>query len=229
MIGRDCATSPRGVAAKTTHCGDVGRLGEASAVILAWCRANERLPAGPSWEVYGHWHSEGALTMTRLVGRRLPTAGLAAFLLCALGTCLAVMASPQVSGQTPLNAFVGTWTGTSTCVGDRPACKDETVVYRFVPLGDRPQQLRVLADKIIDGKRLPMGALVFAYDAGKGELRSEFTISRTHGIWTYSVAGDSLTGTLIVLPERSVARDVKAHRVKDSDLPAAPAISEYGD
>ncbi len=48
--------TPHGVAAMTTHHGEYGRLGEANAAILAWCNANDRRRAGPSWEVYGHWH-----------------------------------------------------------------------------------------------------------------------------------------------------------------------------
>ena len=58
--------TPHGVAAMTTHVGDYGRLGEANAAILAWCRANNRLRAGPSWEVYGHWHADPAQLRTEV-------------------------------------------------------------------------------------------------------------------------------------------------------------------
>lgn len=59
-------TTPSGVAAMTTHIGDYGRLGEANAAILDWCRANGRKHAGPSWEVYGHWDADPAKLRTEV-------------------------------------------------------------------------------------------------------------------------------------------------------------------
>jgi effector-binding domain-containing protein len=50
--------TPHGLTAMTTHHGDYGGLGRANAAILAWCRANDRALAGPSWEVYGHWNAD---------------------------------------------------------------------------------------------------------------------------------------------------------------------------
>ncbi len=58
--------TPQGVAAMTTHHGDYGRLGEANAAIIAWCRANDRLRAGPSWEIYGHWNDDPAMLSTEV-------------------------------------------------------------------------------------------------------------------------------------------------------------------
>jgi len=58
--------TPSGVAAMVTHHGDYGRLGEANAAILAWCDANNRKRAGPSWEVYGHWHADPAELRTEV-------------------------------------------------------------------------------------------------------------------------------------------------------------------
>ena len=56
--------APIGTAAMTTHHGDYRALGEANAAILAWCSARGRVRAGPSWEVYGHWHADPAQLRT---------------------------------------------------------------------------------------------------------------------------------------------------------------------
>lgn len=168
--------------------------------------------------------------MMRIPPRLLPPAFATAMRLCLLGVGFFVIAPTQrVLGQTSLNAFAGTWTGTSTCVGNRPACKNEIVVYRFVPVKGHPQQLRQLADKIIAGKRVPMGTLIFELNDSTGVLACVFKWGKTHGVWSYSVSGDAMTGTLIILPERSVEREVKVRRVKDTEVPAAPALREYNE
>lgn len=136
-------------------------------------------------------------------------------------------ATPTLLAQATPRLLVGTWTGTSTCVGNRPACKNETVVYRFIPVEGHPSQVRQLADKIIDGRRIPMGALVFDYDAIAGTLRGEFKRGETHGVWSFTVTENTMKGTLVILPEGSVVRDVMVRRVTDDKLPPAPPISDY--
>ena len=58
--------TPHGIAAVTTHVGDYGRMGDANRAIQAWCRANGRQTAGPSWEVYGHWNPDPAQLRTEV-------------------------------------------------------------------------------------------------------------------------------------------------------------------
>jgi hypothetical protein len=84
-----------------------------------------------------------------------------------------------------------------------------------------------LADKIIEGKRVPMGKLELQYDEAKGELAGEFTVRQTHGVWQYKVSGDSLEGTLVLLPAKELVRRVNAKRVAEGEVPAAPAREEY--
>ena len=151
-------------------------------------------------------------------------------LIAAACCCLTFDASLAAGGpyqDSALGFIVGTWTGTSTCVGNRPACKNETVVYRFVPVDGHPEQVRLYADKILDGKRVPMGALVLEVDQQSRRLRGEFTRGQTHGEWSYAVQGDTLTGQLVILPDRAVGRDVKAHRAKETEVPPAPPSSDY--
>jgi effector-binding domain-containing protein len=46
---------PVGEVATTTHRGSYAGLGAAHDAVLAWCHARSLTPAGPRWEVYGHW------------------------------------------------------------------------------------------------------------------------------------------------------------------------------
>ena len=52
------SATPAGSVAVTTHFGPYGQLGAAHDAVQAWCRANGRRLAGPSWEIYGHWRDE---------------------------------------------------------------------------------------------------------------------------------------------------------------------------
>lgn len=56
-------TLPAGSVATTTHWGDYGKLGDAHAAVIEWCRTNGRAPEGTRWEVYGHW-VDGVLPRT---------------------------------------------------------------------------------------------------------------------------------------------------------------------
>jgi effector-binding domain-containing protein len=53
-----CSATPAGTVATTVHIGPYARLGEANEAILYWCRDNHHEPAGPSWEIYGHWNDD---------------------------------------------------------------------------------------------------------------------------------------------------------------------------
>jgi hypothetical protein len=52
------SATPAGRVATTTHCGPYGLLCDAHEAIRRWCRDNGQTPAGPNWEVYGHWRDE---------------------------------------------------------------------------------------------------------------------------------------------------------------------------
>jgi effector-binding domain-containing protein len=52
------SVTPAGLVASTTHHGPYGQLHEAHAAIRSWCQTNGYTPAGPNWEIYGHWKDE---------------------------------------------------------------------------------------------------------------------------------------------------------------------------
>lgn len=52
------SATPAGLVATTTHLGPYNRLGEAHDALRAWLQANGHRPAGPVWEIYGHWRDE---------------------------------------------------------------------------------------------------------------------------------------------------------------------------
>jgi hypothetical protein len=117
------------------------------------------------------------------------------------------------SEESSPSVFVGTWQGSSTCVNRQlaPACRDETVVYD-VRISDTAGAVILKADKIVDGKRVPMGELEFTYSSPERCWRSEFETPRVHAAWCLVVKGNELTGRLRLLPGNEIVRDVRLQR-----------------
>ncbi len=167
------------------------------------------------------------LEHTMSVTRRQP---LSLFAVLAIAACVTTAASartPHGSANAPAATILGTWTGSSTCVGNRPACKNEEVVYRFVVVDGQPRRVTLLADKVIEGERVPMGKLEFIVSGAGDSLSCDFRIRQTHGIWAFKVAGDTMVGTLVILPDRTLGRRVRVHRVREDQVPKAPPLDEY--
>ena len=140
-----------------------------------------------------------------------------------LPAILAASAFP-VAGTGEMSQLLGTWNGTSTCVNRQiaPACKDETVVYE-VRRSEKPDSAILAADKIVDGKRVPMGELEFVYSEKDGCWRSEFTTPRVQGVWCLVVDGNNMTGSLRVQPENADVRKVQLTHARPPDRPNADA------
>lgn len=113
----------------------------------------------------------------------------------------------------PTSELIGLWHGTSVCT-DRvaaPACKDETVIYEFTP-GAKPETVRWKADKIVEGKRLPMGEFDLVYSRSDSCWSAELTTPRLHMVWCLVVDGVALRGTAMLLPGKQVVRKIEARR-----------------
>ena len=120
------------------------------------------------------------------------------------GTLLLICAGAAI-GEDDGSGLVGRWTGDSICVGDRPACKNESVVYRIAKPPDRSGNVRIEADKIVGGSVVNMGAIDFKYDREAKTLTGQIPI----GVWRFTVADKAMEGTLTLMPENTVMRRVK--------------------
>jgi hypothetical protein len=111
-------------------------------------------------------------------------------------------------------AILGRWEGTSTCVKipENAACHDETVIYEFRPSKDKPGAVTLDASKLVNGSPQSMGELDFTYDEAHQRWSGEFSSARVHIRWSYSIDGNTMTGTCVLLPSETVVRNVRVTR-----------------
>jgi hypothetical protein len=68
------------------------------------------------------------------------------------------------------------------------------------------------ADKVVDGKRQPMGEMDLTYDAREKCWFAEFQSARTHSVWCLVVDGTHLTGTGRLLPGKETIRKIDVRK-----------------
>ena len=138
---------------------------------------------------------------------RIPVA---AFLL------MACLAPGDAQSANTVADIVGTWSGSSICVDRQaaPACNDEQVVYEINANPGKSDTVTAKADKIVDGKRLSMGVLEFTHDAKSGTWTSELETPRVHALFRLTVNGATLSGTLALLPSKTVVRKIDLRKDK---------------
>ena len=117
------------------------------------------------------------------------------------------------SNAPPTSQLLGTWRGTSTCT-DRvaaPACNDEVVVYEFTN-GVKAGTVHWAADKVVNGKREPMGEMDLVYDEAEKCWKAEFSSPRVKSVWRLSVDGNKMTGSARLLPGNETIRKIDARK-----------------
>jgi len=125
------------------------------------------------------------------------------------------LANVPAFAQRPIGTLLGEWTGESKCVGNnRPAWRDEQVVYVVKPAEAGQNAVSIAAYKIVNGERVLMGTADHKYDEATHRLSYEFTVNATHGRWEFTVDGASMTGTLTVLPDNTVVRRARLTKSK---------------
>jgi hypothetical protein len=108
---------------------------------------------------------------------------------------LVVLVSACLYAQKPAaNSPIGTWRGDSICTSGAASCHDEKLVCYIEPIAGNPDAMRFRADKIVDGKVVPMGDGPWKYDRTKNTLSMEIP----RGLWLVTVNGGRIEGTLTV-------------------------------
>ncbi len=136
------------------------------------------------------------------------------FLRTLLIILLSTLGTGTASAQTP--TLVGDWKGESICVGEVGACKDEQVVYHITVDPSDATKVKIAADKLVNGKPEFMGDIHLKYDASKNTLVGELESPRYHGVWEFTVKGNMMWGTLSLLPERRIGRQIRVTRDESS-------------
>lgn len=131
------------------------------------------------------------------------------FTYASLALALLVFQAPE----TPAAGILGTWRGTSICVDRQadPACSDESVIYEVDSAAGPRGPVRMLADKVVNGVREPMGALRLQYDSTTRSWSAELT-TRLHSRWSFEPQGDAMAGALRELPSERLVRRVMVRR-----------------
>ena len=126
-------------------------------------------------------------------------------------------------GQTETGAakLVGDWTGESICVGEMGSCHDETVVYHISLDASDPTKVKMRADKIVNGKPEWMGDIDLKYDAKNNTLTGDLTSPRYHGAWGFTVKEYIMWGTLSLLPDKRIVRQIRVTRNGPIQTPIA--------
>ena len=103
-----------------------------------------------------------------------------------------VFATPTVSNGST-DQLLGPWNGRSLCVTQRPACTDETVLYRISRNAPAGLGFQIEMNKIVTGEVQWMVSLNCRFD----EVRQQLVCPVTGGQWQFRWDGSMLLGGLI--------------------------------
>jgi hypothetical protein len=104
----------------------------------------------------------------------------------------AALAKPTASNG-PTQQLEGEWRGRSLCVTtQRPACTDETVIYRVKRHAPGTEAFDIAAFKIVEGEEQFMGDLACNFEA----TRQQLICPQGAGAWRFRWDGRELLGVL---------------------------------
>ena len=92
-------------------------------------------------------------------------------------------------------SFEGTWKGTSLCQVKNSPCHDEVVVYH-ISKNSNGKTYEMIGNKVVNGKEIDMGTLIFTYDDQQKTFISVDSASNSK--WEFKMTGNAMKGTLHV-------------------------------
>jgi len=108
-------------------------------------------------------------------------------LICALA--ISLLASDK--------AVLGSWEGDSKCMQPDSPCHDEHVLYQISQDKKDPWQLNLDGYKVVEGAPEFIGTLACRYEGKTGAL-SCTSSTREKDDWEFQVAGDTMSGRLVI-------------------------------
>jgi hypothetical protein len=138
---------------------------------------------------------------------------------------LGFLLAPPVVARGQTAAIVGDWAGESICVGEVGACHDEQVVYHVSMDPAEATKVKIAADKIVNGKPEWMGDIFLKYDPSKLTLTGEMQNPRYQMLWEFTVKANMMWGTLSLLPEKRVVRQIRV--IKTETNQGKPNMTEH--
>lgn len=110
----------------------------------------------------------------------------------------------------PASLVLGTWEGESICQVPKP-CTSEHVIYE-IKRGSQGQ-LSLTMDKVVNGEREWMADLKCAWVPTERKLSCPME-GRKPGDWVFTLAGDTLNGTLTLRENNLLFRKISVRRTK---------------
>ena len=129
-------------------------------------------------------------------------------------TIILFLSMPFSVAESQTISLAGDWIGESICFGNNPSCHDEKIVYHISVDPADSTNVKIGADKIVDGKPEFMGDIFLKYDAAKQTLIGDLQSPRYRGVWAFTIKGNTIEGSLTILPEKTVGRRIRV--TKDS-------------
>jgi len=114
------------------------------------------------------------------------------FALMVAGLASGALATPTTSNG-PTQQLEAEWHGRSLCVTTkRPACSDETVVYRIKRHAPGVEAFDIAAFKIVNGEQQFMGDIACSFEVSRQQL----VCPQGPGAWQFRWDGRQLLGVL---------------------------------